>query len=273
MLVPRFLIALFFVTSVGTSAGWGQMIVAHRGASHDAPENTLSAFDLAWERESDGIEGDFYLTSDHRIVCIHDKDTERTAGVKRIVEASTLAQLRQLEYGAWKDSRWNGEPIPTFDQVLETVPEGKTFVIELKSKQQIVAPLVAELSRLDSDSIKLLIITFDEQTARECKRLMPSIRLHWLTSFKQNGSGYRPTAQQIAATVGEIGAEGVGMKGIREVVDAEFIEQLHHGGCDEFHVWTIDSIDDARYFQELGAVGITTNRPGLIREALEPVAQ
>ena len=57
------------------SPGTGQEIVAHRGASFDAPENTLAAFRLAWEQGSDGVEGDFYLTRDHQIVCIHDRST------------------------------------------------------------------------------------------------------------------------------------------------------------------------------------------------------
>lgn len=256
-------------TAIDISLSLGQMVVAHRGASHDAPENTLAAFRLAWDQQSDGVEGDFYLTADRQIVCIHDKDTERTAGVKRMVEQSTLAQLRQLEYGSWKGPQWKGEMIPTFEQVLKTVPAGKTFVIELKSKQQIVPVLAAELERLDVDSIEPLIITFDQATAKACKETMPSIRVHWLTSFEKKPSlGYRPTARQIAATVRETGADGVGMKGMREPVDAGFIARLAAEGCDEFHVWTIDAVKDARYFQQLGAIGITTNRPGIIRPAL-----
>jgi glycerophosphoryl diester phosphodiesterase len=274
VLLLRIALICLLATTIDVSLSLGQMIVAHRGASHDAPENTLAAFELAWQRESDGIEGDFYLTSDGKIVCIHDNDTERTAGIKQVVERSTLAQLRELEYGGWKGPRWKGEIIPTFEQVLETVPDGKTFVIELKSKRPIVPVLAAELGRLDTGAIKLLIITFDQETAKACKQRMPSIPVHWLTSFKKKiNLRYQPTAQQIAETVREIGAEGVGMKGMSEVIDAKFIRQLGAGGCDDFHVWTIDSVDDARYFQDLGAFGITTNRPGMIRSSLQAVPQ
>jgi glycerophosphoryl diester phosphodiesterase len=79
---------------------------------------------------------------------------------------------------------------------------------------------------------------------------------------------YDPTAQQIAATVRRVGADGVGMKGERAVVDAEFVKKLTEGGCPEFHVWTVDAINDAEFFQGLGAVGITTNRPGEIGNAI-----
>ena len=73
------------------------MIVAHRGASDDAPENTLEAFHLAWLQNADAIEGDFRLTKDEQIVCIHDEDTSRTCGKKLIVAESTYAELCQLD--------------------------------------------------------------------------------------------------------------------------------------------------------------------------------
>ncbi|MDP7286911.1 MAG: glycerophosphodiester phosphodiesterase family protein, partial [Phycisphaerae bacterium] len=71
-------------------------IVAHRGASRDAPENTIAAFELAWKQGADAIEGDFYLTKDRRIVCIHDSSTKRTARANLSVAKSTLAELRKL---------------------------------------------------------------------------------------------------------------------------------------------------------------------------------
>ena len=265
-IVPAMLLGLLI--NAGSSSG--QMIVAHRGASHDAPENTLSAFELAWQQGSDGIEADFFLTADKKIACIHDKDTERTAGVKRIVERSTLAELRELEYGNWKDPKWKGEMIPTLEQVMRTVPSGKTFVIELKSKKAIVPVLAAELARLDTSSIRLLIISFDAETVAACKQRMPEIAVHWLTKFRANviGLGYQPTARRIAAIVRESGADGVGMQGNRDVINSRFIQQLAAGGCKEFHIFTINAAADAKYFQQLGASGITTNRPDLIGAAV-----
>jgi len=246
-----------------TSQSSAQMIVGHRGASHDAPENTISAFNLAWEQDADGIEGDFYLTADGQIVCIHDATTGRTAQKDISVTKSTLAELRVLEVGHWKDAKWRGEVIPTFAEVLATVPKGKTFVIELKSTVEIVEPLKGELDRLDHSGIKLLIISFDEQTIKACKELMPQTRAHWLTSFKQNASSgaWQPSAATITGTLRRCDADGVGMQGNTEVIDRAFVQSLTDGGCREFHVWTIDNPEDARYFAGLGAVGITTNRP------------
>lgn len=266
----RIVPATLLLSAIQLSPCWSQMIVAHRGASFDAPENTLAAFRLAWQQQSDGIEGDFYLTADQQIVCIHDPDTERTAGVKLEVESSTLGQLRELEYGSWKDPKWRGEAIPTLEQVWETVPDGKLFVIELKSKRAIAPVLAAQLERLYDKRIQVLIIAFDQPTVAACKELMPTVRAHWLTRFEPDSSGseFEPTAAVVAETVKRLGAEGVGMKAQREVIDSGFARQLKQAGCGEFHVWTVDSVEDAKYFQSLGVVGITTNRPGEVGTAI-----
>ncbi len=274
MFSKQFSFAFFIVTAamqIGTTTN-AQQIVAHRGASHDAPENTLAAFKLAWQQGADGIEGDFYLTADKEIVCIHDKDTKRTGDRELDVESSTLAELRKLDVGRWKNPKWAGEKIPTLKEVFGTVPDDRLFVIELKSKAKIVPYLAKQLRQLDQGNFRILIITFDAETAKACKESMPNQRVHWLTKFKRNVIGYKPTAKQVGQTVRDTGVEGVGMKGMREVIDRDFINQLTASGCDEFHVWTIDAIEDARYFADLGAFGITTNRPkeigGAIHEAV-----
>lgn len=250
-----------------------QIIVAHRGASYDAPENTLAAFELAWAQGADGVEGDFYLTADHQIVCIHDADTERTTGVKKLVAETTLRALRQLDAGSWKDPKWRDQRLPTLREVLATVPAGKKMVIELKTDARIVPVLAQQLRQLPPtlNPENILIISFHEDAIAACKQQLPHIRAHWLTGFKQSkASGkWSPSVQQIASTVRQCGADGVGMKGEPAVVDAALIDRLSELGCDEFHVWTIDDPALARRFQQLGAYGITTNRPALIRQSLQ----
>lgn len=238
-------------------------VVAHRGASHDAPENTLAAFQLAWQQDADAIETDVFLTSDRQIVCIHDQETSRLAGQKWIVEDSSAEQLRALDVGDWKASKWKGERVPILNDVLDTVPVGKGIVIELKSGKQIAPVLAAELSKCSKGQINVLIITFDEATAVECKTLMPQYPLHWLTGVDQTTS-----AKKIAETVRRTNSDGVGMEANAEWIDADFIAELKRHGCDEFHVWTVDDVADAKYFRDLGAAAITTNKPAVIGAAL-----
>ena len=247
-----------------------QVIVAHRGASYDAPENTIAAFEEAWRQNADGVEGDFYVTKDQQIVCIHDANTERTAGKKLEVAKSTLAELQALEYGGWKNPKFKGEPIPSFAEVMAVIPEGKLFVIELKTGPEVVPLLKAELERLKPEGRDLLIIAFNKDTVAAVKRDLPTIRVHWLTGYKKNKTTgvWHPTLDEVAATLKTTGADGLGTQGNREVVNAEWAESLKKTGLKEFHVWTIDEPEDAKFFRSLGVIGITTNRPALIRESL-----
>lgn len=247
-----------------------QMIVGHRGASFDAPENTMSAFRLAWEQQADGVEGDFYYTKDKQIVCIHDKTTLRTSGENLDVSKSTLAELRELEYGSWKDEKFRGEPIPTFAEVLQSIPEDKKFIIELKTGPAIVPLLKAELEKYPTDPKKLLIICFNADTVIACKKNLPDIKVHWLTGYKQNEKTgeWKPQLDEVIETLRRTQADGLGTQGNRDIVTKDFIAKLRSEGLREFHVWTVDGPDDAIYFQKLGAMGITTNRPDLIRKTL-----
>lgn len=248
-----------------------QMIVAHRGASYDAPENTLAAFKLAWQQGADGIEGDYYLSKDGHVVCIHDSTTERTAGKNLDVAQSTLAQLKQLDVGKWKGSQFVGEPVPTLSEVIATVPEGKKMIIELKVGPEIVAPMKQILDECQLTHDQIVVISFHEKTIAESKRLLPKIKAHWLTGYRQKieGGPWTPTAAEIARTVRQCNADGVGTQGNCDVLTESFLNSLHEAGVDEFHVWTIDDPAIAKYFKSKGALGITTNRPEFLRRELE----
>ncbi len=269
--VMRWLIWLALIV-FGTLNAQSQMIVAHRGASYAAPENTISAFQLAWEEQADGVEGDFYYTKDGHIVCIHDKDTLRTSGVKKVVAESTLQELRELDYGSWKGEQFKGEPIPTFAEVLNVIPDSKWFIIELKTGPEIVPLLKAEIERLRPDRSRLWVIAFNAATVAAVKATLPDVRAHWLTGFRQDKltGDWQPTAQKVAETIAQCKADGIGVQGQRAVVTEPFIDHLKSQGLREFHVWTIDDPRDAMFFKKLGACGITTNKPEFIRTELVP---
>ncbi len=248
------------------------MIIAHRGASYVAPENTLAAFRLAWEQDADGIEGDFRLSRDGHIVCIHDETTLRTAGIHLQVADSTLKELRKLDVGQRKDRKFSGEQIPTLQEVIATMLSGKRIIIELKVGPEIVARMHRILSASKLQSQQILVASFDEETIAESKRLMPGIKAHWLTGFSPEddmGPPWTPTAESIGQTISRIRADGLGSQARRKVVDDEFVHALDAAGVKEFHVWTVDDPADAQYFQSLGASSITTNRPEFIRRGIQ----
>ena len=92
-------------------------IIAHRGASHLAPETTLASVMLGWQKNAD-VEIDVHLTKDNRIVVIHDETTKSTAEVELKVSETTAKELRQLDVGKYKGKEFAGEPIPFLEEVL-----------------------------------------------------------------------------------------------------------------------------------------------------------
>ena len=96
------------------------MIIAHRGISFDLPENSLPAFNASWDKGVDGIEGDFHLTKDGAIVCIHDDDTQRVCNQKLIVKDSTLEELKALDLD-YKGTENLQIKIPTLAEVLKVI--------------------------------------------------------------------------------------------------------------------------------------------------------
>jgi len=246
----------------------GTDLIAHRGASHDAPENTLAAFRLAWEQGADGIEGDFRLTGDGEIVCLHDATTNRTAGVDLAVADTTLARLRTLDAGAWKGGEWAGEPIPTLREVIATVPPGKKLFIELKGGPEILLPLAAVLAGAGLDPDRAVILAFDAEVVAGARELLPRVKALWITDYRKKWgiSGWTPSVEKVLQTLESTGANGLASRAHR-AVDAAFVQALRAAGR-ELHVWTVDAPRIASRFLELGVDSIITNRPGWLRSRL-----
>lgn len=254
---------------LATSSAAAQLIVAHRGASHDAPENTLAAFKLSWEQGADAIEGDFYLTGDGKIICIHDSDTKRVSGTDWKVVEKTFDELRTLDVGSWKDKKFAGERLPSLTEVLATVPAGKRFLIEVKCGPQIVPVLKADLEKAGANPDQLAIISFNAGVIAAAKKELPKVKAYWLTSYKQDKQtqAWSPTIDTVLATLTRIQADGLSTNA-HDVVDAGFVAKLREAKR-EFHCWTVDDPKVARRFVKLGVQSITTNRPGWLRQQLK----
>lgn len=242
-------------------------VIAHRGAADDAPENTLAAFKLAWQQGADGIEGDFHLTRDGKIVCIHDADTKRTAGQAGQVAEATLAELRQLDVGSWKGESWRGARIPTLGEVLATVPEGKRVFIEIKCGPQILPALKEALAGAGLQPGQAIVMSFDARVIGEAKRLLPRLKALWLTDFKAGPeAGVRPSAKEILQTLDKTGADGVGCRA-HPVVDQAFMQALR-AAQKEVHLWTVDDVALAKRYLQLGVDSLTSNRAGWLKRQL-----
>ncbi|HOC70852.1 MAG TPA: glycerophosphodiester phosphodiesterase family protein [Candidatus Hydrogenedentes bacterium] len=112
----------------------GVAVIAHRGASHDAPENTLAAFRLARDMGADWFELDCHLSRDGLVVVSHDNELERTTGAQGTITESDYAYLQSLDAGAWKGVQFAGERLPLFSECLDFAKNSIGVYVEIKNE-------------------------------------------------------------------------------------------------------------------------------------------
>ena len=244
------------------------LIIAHRGASFVAPENTLAAFHLAFAQGADGIEADFRLSGDGEIVCIHDATTGRTADGNLRVTTCSLAELRYLDCGEWKGSQWQGERIPTLAEVLAILPVGKKFFIEIKCGTEIIPPLRKLLTTTVIATEQLCFLTFNPTLLAALKGAFPTIRSCLNVEYHRTGlvGAWQPPVEELLRILSKCGADGLSSQA-HHCIDADFVERLRSSG-NELHIWTVDFLADARHYQALGVDSLMSNRPGFLRQGL-----
>jgi glycerophosphoryl diester phosphodiesterase len=250
-------------------------IIAHRGASHLAPENTLASVELAWKLAADAVEIDVWLTKDGRIVVIHDEDAERTTGRKWTIADHTLAELRRLDAGSWKDASFAGEPIPLLEEIPASIPDGKRLFIEIKCDRKVLPELERALKASAKRPAQIAIIAFDLAVAAESKKRMPQLMTYWLQGKSPERD--EKTGKVIGRRIDELiekclaaGLDGLDLAHDSELT-REIVDRIHGLGLG-LYVWTVDSPADAVRAVNLGVDGITTDRPGWLREQLPPRA-
>jgi len=245
-------------------------IIAHRGASYDAPENTLAAVNLAWEQGADAVEVDVHLSRDGRVAVIHDDNTRKTAGLNRKVCNQTWAELQTLDVGRWKGPAWLGECIPDLEQVLATVPPSKRLFVEVKCGEQFFD---AAAQSLQDKSGKLVIIGFSLETMKRLKSTFPNLEVCWIVEFKRRlpGNRWAPMPARVIEQARGASLDGLDV-GANGPLTRQFVEKAKAAGL-RVYVWTVDSLAKARRLRETGVDGITTNKPGWMRQQLGDFAK
>lgn len=249
-------IFILFAMALLFNKGYGQVeIIAHRGASYLAPENTVASSRLAFELGADAVEVDIYLTADNKIVCIHDANTKRTAGADHVVKETGSEVLRSLDAGSWKSEEYKGEKIPFLKEVIKSVPSGKKLVVELKCGSEVLPLLKSTVSKYLKRR-EFTFIAFDFQTITDTKKTFPDNPCHWLCSNKA-------LLEKNLPLVPGAGLDGVSLSyGLIDEQVARKVKDLNL----ELFTWTVDDPEEARRLMPLGVKGITTNRPGWLRE-------
>lgn len=245
-------------------------IVAHRGASADAPENTLAAIQLAWTQGADAAEIDVLLTADGQLVVIHDETTLRTGGVDWAVAEHSLAELKTLDVGSWKSPQFVGERIPTLTEVLDIIPAGKRLFIEVKCGVEAIPELKRVLESARTLREQTVLISLDFNTIVAAKQTIPQRVAFWVTEQfafdAKEPASLSPLTSELIAQAIAAGLDGLDINDLpqRPNGDVALIRQAGLKTC----IWTVNSRDRANWLRDEGMQSITTDVPAKLIAAL-----
>jgi glycerophosphoryl diester phosphodiesterase len=264
-------------------------IIAHRGASTEAPEHTYAAYVAALAAEADGLECDVRLTADGHLVCVHDRKVNRVSNGTGRVSALELASLEQLDFGSWHaptdgphpEIREDEEPdrdanrVLTLRRLLDLVAAQDRRVelaIEVKHPSryagQVERSLISVLDeygwapRRAGRESPVRIMSFSSSAVRRANRLAPGVR----TVFLMEPFVYRARGGALPAGV-PIAGPSIEILRTRP----ECVRRWHRAGL-EVHVWTVDEPEDFEFCLSLGVDAVITNRPRVMRAALSAFA-
>jgi glycerophosphoryl diester phosphodiesterase len=233
------------------------LVIAHRGASGYAPENTLAAFRVAAEMGADYIETDLQLTRDGRLVAIHDETLERTTDGRGAVAGATLEEVRKLDAGGWfgGNREFSGERVPTIEEVLAFGREAEIgLYLEMKvagGERALVTALRA-VNRVE----RAVVLSFDLGVLAEVRRIDASIATGYL---------YSDTRDDAVAVALGAGAQQLLPRADR--ITRELVEKAHRGGL-KVIAWTVSASGQMKELMSLGVDGIITNHPDRLEALL-----
>lgn len=242
-------------------------LTGHRGESHDAPENTVASYKLAWERGATSAELDVYLTKDGQLIMSHDANTERCSGgkAKLVIKDSTVEELQKLDVGSWKDPKYAGEKMPLLSEALATIPAGHRMFNEVKIGPEAVPELTRVFKASGKTPDQLVVIAFNLETCRAAKKALPAHKVFWLSNTTPNKKtkAPAPTAAELIAKAKDAGLDGLDLQS-SDTMTPEYINEIKSAGL-ELYVWTVDDPAVAQKYIDAGVDGVTTNRPSWLK--------
>ncbi|MET8012400.1 glycerophosphodiester phosphodiesterase [Streptomyces sp. NPDC005271] len=249
-------------------------VVAHRGASQDAPEHTLAAYRKAIEDGADALECDVRLTADGHLVCVHDRRVNRTSNGRGAVSALELSDLAALDFGSWKGQAADEEEpdrasrdstsVLTLERLLGLVADaGRRIELAIETKHptrwagQVEDRLLTLLRRYGLDTTPpgepspVRVMSFSARSLHRVRIAAPAIPTVYLMQFMlpRHRDGQLPTGVRIA---------GPSIRIVRN--HPEYVARLHREGH-RVHVWTVDEPGDVELCVHLGVDALITNRP------------
>ncbi|MCM2578575.1 glycerophosphodiester phosphodiesterase [Streptomyces meridianus] len=276
---------LLGLSAIGLSAPVAQaaqhdepVVVAHRGASAYAPENTLAAVDKADDLGITWVENDVQRTKDGELVVMHDTNLTRTTNVEDVfpdrapwkVSDFTLAEIKKLDAGSWFSAEYRNERVPTLEQYLDEVEDNdQRLLLELKAPELYPGIELQTLDELKREgwlnrthvSRKLIVQSFNADSVRTVHTLRSDVKTGFLgTPAVADLPKYAEFSDQINPNHGSV---------TPDYVDAVHAVKGVHGKPFELFTWTVNDVSTAARLADMGVDGIITNTPDTVRDATE----
>ncbi len=230
-------------------------VTAHRGSSMDAPENTMSAINLAIQDQADYIEIDVQQTKDGKLVVLHDSNLQRVAGVDENIWELDYEEVRKLDVGSWFDSKFSEERVPCLEEVIKAVKGKIKLNIELKLNgyDQELAVEVVKLVDEQKFVEECVTSSADYNTLLKVQELNPEIA----------------TGLIMTTAIEHVDQLKVDFYSVQPLVATiDFIHQAHANGR-EVHVWTINELTQMKTFLNRQVDNIITDTPKTLRGLLQ----
>jgi len=236
-------------------------VIAHRGFSSQAPENTLVAIRGAIEVRADMVEVDVTVTSDGHVICLHDETLDRTTNGSGLPSDLTLEEIKQLDAGSWFAPEFTGERIPTLTEVLEAVKGRILINVEIKSEavEHGVVPRVAALINHHDMLDSVVVSSFSPEALRLMKLADPAVITATLFN-KELHTGIDPLE-----IIMEVGSRGFNVSGKRLI--PEMVERCHNHDI-PVAVYTVNDTTDMRRLMAMGVDAVFTDHPDLMLEVV-----
>jgi glycerophosphoryl diester phosphodiesterase len=227
------------------------LVIAHRGASGNAPENTMAAFRKAVALGATFIETDLHLSRDARFVAMHDATLNRTTNGQGAVHDMTLAELRKLDAGSWFGSEFAGERIPTLEEILEFSKKNDVvFYLEMKpagswgGEHALIGAL-----RESGEIPRAVVISFDTSIVLSLRKIEPTL----MTGLLYDGQVEKPIQKAV-----EIGARQLAVRG--DLVTPALIAEARKKDL-QVVCWTVNHPAHMRMLIAAGVDGIMSDYP------------
>jgi glycerophosphoryl diester phosphodiesterase len=235
------------------------IVIGHRGAAGEAPENTLGSFALAFKQEAEGIELDVHLTKDGKIAVCHDPTLDRTTNGSGLICEKSWSEIELLDAGSWFSEAYAGERIPLLSEVFELVPKGMLINVEVKNAyegrmEKALLAFLREVKRFED----VVVSSFDHKVIQRLKRAEPALKVGLL--YAANLVDHAGYAKLLEVEVYSLHPHYHSM-------DKSDIALATAAGL-AVYPYTVNELSDYQRLTIAGVTGIITDFPGRLKAYL-----